>query len=392
MSEFDSIRPYNDDEVGAVLERLLRDTEFLDSIVKFKLSKPLAKLSFAFRSLVRSRLKKEVAKVKTVADFQAQIESYLVKALDETTSEMTVSGLDRLDANSAYLFISNHRDIAMDPALVNLAIYRAGFSTLRIAIGDNLLTKPFASDLMRLNKSFIVNRSATAPREKLKAAKLLSKYIHHSVINDSENVWIAQREGRAKDGLDRTNSAIISMLAYSKPKSQSLSDYVREARIVPVSISYEYDPCDADKAKELYSKDALGSYEKAEHEDVESIARGITGFKGRVHLAFGEPLSKEFEDTDAVTEEIDKQILELYQLSPSNCFAFEALEGRSPDVAVGKKQERFLDMNLDRERKIFAARLESIAEQYRPYFLASYANPVRDKLAAKEQEPALDAG
>ncbi len=381
MSEFDGIRPYNDEEVGPVLQRLLNDKEFLDSIVKFKVSKPLSHFSFALRGLVRARLKKEVEGVNSVTAFQAQIEKYLVRALDQTVSELSVSGLDQLDSQSAYLFVSNHRDIVMDPALVNLVLYRAGFSTLRIAIGDNLLTKPFASDLMRLNKSFIVNRSATAPREKLKAAKLLSKYIHHSVMNDSENVWIAQREGRAKDGLDRTNSAIISMLAYSKPKAQSLSDYIKEARVVPVSLSYEYDPCDADKAMELYSKETLGSYEKAEHEDVQSIARGITGFKGHVNLAFGEPLSKEFENTDSVTAEIDEQILSLYQLHPSNCFAYEALEGKSPDVLVGKDQQRFLDMDVDSERKVFKERLANIDKPYHSHFLASYANPVKDKLS-----------
>ena len=392
MSEFDGIRPYNDEEVPVVLQRLLYDNEFLDSIVKFKLPKSLGKLSFALRGTVRSRLKKEVANVSSVADFQQQIEKYLVRAIDKTVTELSVSGLEKLNASSAYLFISNHRDIAMDPALVNLVLYRAGFTTLRIAIGDNLLTKPFASDLMRLNKSFIVNRSATAPREKLKAAKLLSKYIHHSVMVDSENVWIAQREGRAKDGLDRTNSAIISMLAYSKPKAQNLNEYIREARIVPVSLSYEYDPCDADKARELHAKEELGTYKKAEHEDVQSIARGITGFKGHVNLAFGEVLSGDFENTDAVTKEIDQQILSLYQLHPSNCFAYEMLEGKSPNVLVGKSQRPFLDRDFNEERKFFAARLAQIPESHRPFFLTSYANPVRDKLRIVKSESESDAG
>ena len=136
-----------------------------------------------------------------------------------------------------YLFISNHRDIAMDPAFVNWVLYQNGFKTLRIAIGDNLLTKPFASDLMRLNKCFIVNRSATSPREKLKAAKKLSAYMHHSLTQDKSNLWIAQREGRAKDSLDITNPAIISMLALNKPKQEAFGDYIASLNIVPVSIS-----------------------------------------------------------------------------------------------------------------------------------------------------------
>ena len=383
MSEFDSIRPYNDSEVASVLSRLVNDTEFLDAIIRLKFSKPMAKLGMLLRGTVKRRLAKEANKVASVADFQAQIEHYLVKVIDDTVADLTVSGIEQLDKTQSYLFVSNHRDIAMDPAFVNLVLYRNGFTTLRIAIGDNLLTKPFASDLMRLNKSFIVNRSASGPREKLKAAKLLSKYIHHSVIHDRENVWIAQREGRAKDGLDRTNSAIVGMLSLSKPKAMSTSDFIRDARIVPVSISYEYDPCDADKARELYTKEALGKYEKEEHEDVQSIARGITGYKGRVHLAFGLPLDAEFEDSEAVTEELDRQILKNYHLHLSNCFAYEILEGKSPKVPVGRDQKIFTELDCDDERQKFKERLNSIREEHRSIFLAGYANPVRDKLNVK---------
>ena len=381
MSVFDEIRPYNDGEVTGVLQRLISDEEFLDSVIRFKFGAFGRVFKFALRPLVKLRLNKEVSRIHSVADFQDNIKDYLIKALDTSTSEITVSGIESLDKDSAYLFISNHRDIAMDPALVNLTIYQHGFSTLRIAIGDNLLTKPFTSDLMRLNKSFIVNRSATAPREKLKAARLLSNYIHHSVANDQENVWIAQREGRAKDGLDRTNSAILSMLAMSKQKPQSLGDYISEARVVPVSISYEYDPCDADKARELYQLSQDGAYEKEEHEDVASIARGITGFKGRVHLSFGSPLQGEFENAAAATEALDKEILSNYQLHPSNCIAYEQLEGKSPRVMVADTNGLFIDHDFTEERRIFNARLLEIDEAHRPIFLAGYANPVRDRLS-----------
>lgn len=383
MSEFDQIRPYNDDEVPQVLESLLGDNEFLDAVIKLKIKYPLGPLRPFLRFIVKSGLKKQIADVNTVQDFQQRIETYLVRALDDSSTRFTVTGLDQLDSNKAYLFISNHRDIAMDPALTNLAIYRAGFSTLRIAIGDNLLTKPSASHLMRINKSFIVNRSATAPREKLKAAKLLSKYIHHSVVNDGENVWIAQREGRAKDGLDRTNPAIISMLSYSKPKSQSLAEYIREANIVPVSIAYEFDPCDADKARELFVKSQNGDYQKDEHEDVQSIVRGITGFKGAINVAFGEPLCGDYQSSDEVTAALDKAILANYQLFPSNCIAYEKLERRSPVVRVGEEQALFTTRDFSDERRMFEARLKSIPESHHETFLASYANPVRDKLHAE---------
>ncbi|WP_096084648.1 1-acyl-sn-glycerol-3-phosphate acyltransferase [Agaribacterium haliotis] len=380
MADFDDIRPYNDDEVDQVLDRLLRDREFLDAIVRLKFGAKAMAFAALLRPLVKFAMRRVRAPIHSVADFQAAIEGHLVRVLDETTSSMSVSGLDKLDSKQSYLFICNHRDIAMDPALVNLALYRAGFGTLRIAIGDNLLTKPFASDLMRLNKSFIVNRSASKPREKLKAAKNLSAYIRHSVLEDGENVWIAQREGRAKDGLDRTNSAIISMLALSKDKKQSLSEFIAEARVVPVSISYEYDPCDADKARELYMKSEHGSYEKGEQEDVRSIARGITGYKGHVHVAFGDLLSGQFEDTDAVTAELDKQILNNYQLQPSNAIAYELLQSQPPAVAVGEAGQRFDQCAFEHEKKVFKGRLESVPVAQRDIFLQAYANPVRDRL------------
>lgn len=377
MSEFDEIRPYNDEEVSSVLTRLVYDNELVDSIIRFKFNAVLAKVGFLLRNVVRSRLRKQVKSIHSIADFQSLVEHYLVKAIDDTVTELTVSGLDRLDNKSAYLFISNHRDIAMDPALINISLYRAGFSTLRIAIGDNLLTKPFASDLMRLNKSFIVNRSAKGPREKLKAAKLLSKYIHCSVMNDGENVWIAQREGRAKDGKDRTNSAIINMLSMSKEKRQSFSEYVTEARIVPVSISYEFDPCDVDKTRELYLKALEGRYEKEEHEDVKSIAKGITGFKGRVHLAFGKPLFGDYENSDDVTKEIDKQIIANYKLQCTNVYAYELKEGKPYAEALAS------DTSMEEEKARFHDRLKQLPNEQRDIFLTAYANPIYSKIDAQ---------
>ena len=380
MSEFDELRPYNDSEVRSVLNRLLHDHEFLDAIAKLRLPSVGKYVGFAVRPLIRKKLSKETAEIHSVKDFQDRLELYLGQVLERSINNLSVSGLENLRRDKAHLFISNHRDIAMDPALVNWTLYHNGFTTLRIAIGDNLLTKPFASDLMRLNKSFIVNRSATAPREKLRAAKLLSRYISHSVQVDNENVWIAQREGRAKDGIDKSNSAIISMLAMSRDKEQTLSHYIENARIVPVSISYEYDPCDTDKARELYHKQVHGEYTKDEHEDVQSIAKGITDFKGNVHISFGEELQADYESTDDVALDLDEIILENYVLHGSNCFAYEILQGKSPDVLVGEKQVRFIDSDMDAERKIFKERLAQSDEKFREIYLRGYANPVFAKL------------
>lgn len=386
MSEFDQIRPFSDGEVRGVLGRLMEDAEFIDAIAKLRLPRPLKALAPVLRAWVRARLRKELSQVYSVRDFQEQIESYLGNIIDTTVTEWTVSGLDRLDNQQSHLFVSNHRDISMDPALVNWALYQNGFSTLRIAIGDNLLTKPFASDLMRLNKSFIVNRSATAPREKLKAAKLLSKYIRHSIEQDGENIWIAQREGRAKDGIDKTNSAIIGMFGLSKDKGSGFDEHIRNLNIVPVSISYEYDPCDMDKARELYEKSVNGEYVKSAQEDVQSIAKGITGFKGRVHLSFGEPLTKAFASADEVTKEIDERIKNQYKLQLTNCFAYEMLEKVSPEIPVGPDDTLFTELDITEEREFFKQHVAQCPSAHRDVLLRGYANPVYVKLGVIKLE------
>ncbi len=381
MSEFDAIRPYNDDEVREVLDRLVNDRELLDSVTKFKLPAVGRYIAPLVRPLVKGRLKKEVAHVHAVHDLQNMLECYVSNMLNSTVDNLSISGLEHLNRERAYLFVSNHRDIAMDPAFVNWTLFKNGFSTLRIAIGDNLLTKPFASDLMRLNKSFIVNRSAKAPREKLKAAKLLSQYIHHSIVNDKENVWIAQREGRAKDGDDVTNPAIVSMLMLNKGKQKSFEDYLHEMPIVPVSISYEYDPCDFAKAREIVTKETEGEYQKGQHEDVQSIAKGIVGYKGKVHLAFGKPLDGGLDSVDAIVQRLNHEICDNYHLQLTNCFAYELLEGASPKIRVGESSELFTELHVDDARKKFAMHMENCPQQYRETCLRAYANPVYKKLA-----------
>ncbi len=386
MPDFDDIRPYNDDEVRATLLRLLNDNEFIDAIVRLKrplvgrLMAPLA------RPLARSALNKEIRGVDSVEGFQAKIESYLAKNLNETTTKITVSGLEGLDKAKPYLFISNHRDIAMDPAFINWVLFQSGFKTLRIAIGDNLLTKPFASDLMRLNKCFIVKRSAVSAREKFKAAKKLSGYMHHSLTQDSANLWIAQREGRAKDSLDITNPAIISMLALNKPKLEAFGDYIAALNIVPVSISYEYDPCDEAKARELTITAKQGSYEKAEHEDVQSIARGIAGQKGRVHVSFGAPFTAELDSVEAVATALDRQITENYVLQATNCIAYTIVNGSAPNVLMGADVRPYKEDDHKASMVEFEARLKACPAEWREHFLGIYANPVVAKLALKHAE------
>lgn len=382
MNEFDDIRPYNDDEVRPTLDRILADPELSNAITKLKFPTMSSWLGWLLRPLVKYKLSSELSGVNDVRGFQQIVEKYMTAMISTTARSLTASGLEQLNPQEAYLFISNHRDIAMDPAFVNWTLYHNDCNTLRIAIGDNLLTKPYVSDLMRLNKSFIVNRSAKAPREKLKAAKHLSAYIYHSIVNDKSNIWIAQREGRAKDGCDKTNSAVVGMITLNKPKADSLADYIRQLHIVPVSISYELDPCDAAKARELYHQRTQGSYQKEEHEDVKSIAMGIAGQKGHIHLAFGKVLDGDYQDTDEVVEDIDRQILGNYVLHATNCFAYEMLHGKVPHVNYSEKNIPYKPDELADEKAQFEARMNAIPAEHRDIALGIYANPVVSKLSA----------
>ena len=381
-ARFDDIRPYHDSEVRPTLDRILADSELVEAITKLRFPALASWLGWLLKPLVKRKLTQQLKDVVDVEGFQHIVEKYLSGMMKATMKGMSVSGLDKLDKHGSYLFISNHRDITLDPAFVNWTLYHNGSNTLRIAIGDNLLTKPYVSDLMRLNKSFIVNRSAKAPREKLKAAKHLSAYIHHSIVNENSNIWIAQREGRAKDGFDKTNSAVLSMIMLNKPKTQTIGEYIKELRIVPVALSYELDPCDAAKAKELYMHREEGGYQKEEHEDVKSIAMGIAGKKGQVHVAFGDVIEGDFANTEELAAELDRQIIKKYVFHPTNCFAYERLVGPVPSGVVwGELETLYRADDLKTERTEFNARMDAIPEAHRHIALGIYANAIVSKLA-----------
>ena len=237
MNEFDDIRPYYDSEVPEVLARLAASREFIDTLMTIKYPRLGRLAPWLMRPLISRVLRHSFQKIHNVRDFQEAVGVSMGKLLKNIECHLTVSGQEKLDAEGAYLFISNHRDIAMDPAFVNFVRYHAGYDTVRIAIGDNLMSKDFATDLMRINKSFIVKRSVEGRREKLNALLQLSRYIRFSLIEEHSSVWIAQREGRAKDGVDRTEKALLKMLSLSKQKEQTFADAIRELQVVPVAIS-----------------------------------------------------------------------------------------------------------------------------------------------------------
>jgi len=318
-------------------------------------------------------MKRAFTDVSSVGDFQALMDVQLRKLLTRDNSQLTVRGLEKLDPSQSYLFISNHRDIAMDPALTILALHQKGMDSLRIAIGDNLLTKPFVSDLMRLNKSFIVRRSVAGRREKLAALKHLSAYIRFSLQEEQQSIWIAQREGRAKDGLDGTETALLKMLALCKSKSQSFGELIQGLNVVPVSLSYEWDPCDGAKAKELYALQNDGAYKKAEHEDFASIYRGIVGNKGHIYVTFGDLLNESFDDAASLAAEVDRQIIGNYRLQATHWIAYERLHGLSEQAEQVKQG---LDADWQAVTRAFDERLATIPEEHRETLLAAYANPV----------------
>ncbi|MFV0477585.1 MAG: 1-acyl-sn-glycerol-3-phosphate acyltransferase [Parahaliea sp.] len=378
---FADIRPYRDDEVPAVLAQLLHNPELLDALASLSMGRLARWVPWLCRPLVRFYLARQLRGVQDIYGMQMVVKAYMDRMIADRTGGFTVSGLEQLDAGRPYLFMSNHRDIAMDPAFTNYALNQGGRDTVRIAIGDNLLTKPWVSDLMRLNKSFIVKRSVSGPRELLAASKKLSEYIRHSLLQENSPIWIAQREGRAKDGIDRTEPAVLKMLSMSRDKQAStLSRHIRELGIVPVSIAYEVDPCDALKARELYQRATTGSYIKSEQEDVSSIGRGISGQKGRVHVSFGTALAGEYETADDIARAVDEQIISLYCLHPTNLYAYEMLNGHKPELPTNVCQEAG-----EWSRKAFVARIEAMPEEHRAYALGIYANAVVGKLALADQ-------
>ncbi|GIR14757.1 MAG: hypothetical protein CM15mP25_5120 [Gammaproteobacteria bacterium] len=256
----------------------------------------------------------------------------------------------------------------MDPAYANYALHRAGANTLAIAIGDNLL-QALGGRLMRLNKSFVVKRNVTGPRALLAATKLLSQYIRDSVNTGRDPIWIAHREGRAKDGRDLTEPAVIKMLTLSRERGEAPEAVLSDLNIVPLVIAYEVDPCDALKAAELAAGEG---YVKAEFEDVSSIARGITGEKGCVHLHFGEPLSANL-SVEEVVAALDRQMTQHYRLYQTNRWAWEWLHGESVPAALAFQKVS--------DRAVVSGRIESAPSEHRQWLLTMYANPVSRQLA-----------
>lgn len=390
MQEFDAIRPYGDEEVEDAVSRLCNDPDFLLMIGRFRSPFFARWFPGLLRTRVRAWLWKQFGSARTIRDIQLRVADHVTDLVNRTTTRLTSSGLDQLDPNSAYLFVCNHRDIVFDPMVVNHLLHLHGFDTTRIAIGDNLLKNPVFAEMMRLNKSFVVQRDIQSPREMRQVFLTLSGFINHS-LQDGHSIWIAQREGRAKDGVDLTDPAIIKMFYMSLKKGGlGFAEAMNRLRIVPVSIAYEYDPCDADKARELETRERTGSYTKAENEDTEQIVKGLTGFKGHVHVHFGQPITDAPDNAKDLATLIDSEIHSNYHLHASNLVAYEmqgtAAPGREPagsgreEVATAASRT---PAELSAAREELSRRARACDEAARPYLLAMYANPVISSLSAR---------
>ncbi len=364
-SDFNDIRPYRDNEVKDVLSDLISSDGFEQGI-GFMTGRPSGKLSSNELEFLKSRMRS----VNSVSQFQKEIviELMLKPMITRTIKEITSSGLENLDDNVPYIYISNHRDITLDPALLNYVLIEAGKDTVEIAFGDNLLINDFVSTLIRINKSFIVKRGLSIT-EQLNASIKLSRYIYHT-YSSGNSIWIAQREGRAKDGNDITNPAVLRMLTLSTRDSGiSVADFFKDVKIVPVSISYEYDPCDSMKALELFRKSTDPAYKKNKNEDLLSISKGISGKKGRVHYAFGSPIDDRCDSEKEMAVRLDTEIQSNYRLWPSNYIAYDLINNT----------REYSDNYDSTDEELFNKRIERLNQEVKRILLMSYANPLINK-------------
>lgn len=369
--EFQEIRPYTEEEYPVVLNRVISSSFLLDTLRKIKWPKCPGILKPAANGLIRIYVKKHLKGIKTRQEFQKKliIGRFMKWIIDHTTNGMTYSGIENLKKDTAYLYISNHRDIVLDVAFISCVMTDIDFNTIEIAIGDNLLVNQFVEDLIRINRSFIVKRNLP-PREQIAASITLSKYINYT-MKEGNSIWIAQREGRAKDGEDLTNPAVIKMIYLSQRKSGvQFSEYINNINIVPVAISYELDPLDNLKGWELHRKKTRGSHEKRKQEDLVSMFFGIKGMKGRVHLSFGEPLKGDFPNDKVVADTIDRFIRKNYHVWPTNYIAYDTVNQTS----------RFTGEYTPEEKDIFLKRFRHLPSTVRDIVLGTYARAVTHKM------------
>jgi glycerol-3-phosphate O-acyltransferase len=371
MQKFDAIRPFYDAEVNEA--------------IRFSLNHPMMKaiMDFTFPDVDSEVWKEQLRRTHSIRDFQCNfIYQSVRKVLEKSSDGLTTSGFERLEKNTSYLFISNHRDIILDTSLLNVCLFDHGLVMTASAIGDNLVKRDFMNTLAKLNRNFLVQRGLS-PRELLQSSKLLSEYIGQLLLRENRSVWIAQREGRTKDGNDATHTGVLKMLAMGSDET-NVMDYFKKIKIVPVSISYEYDPTDALKMPQLMAEAKEETYIKEKNEDFITLLSGIIGQKKRIHIHVGAILDSEIDQikaendnankqVQALAQVIDDSILQSYKLWPTNYIAYDLLNNCN----------EFASNYTEDEKSLFERRLElkidCANEIMKEGFLNMYANPVVNK-------------
>jgi len=378
IKEFDEIRPYEAGEMQQAFNDLLNDRQFSAIMKGF--------VPWLPKGLRNGLLKLAFTGVKTPLDFQMRFMKPVVKWIIRKHSDGATFEDELIpdDKSLRYTFLSNHRDIVLDSAFLDVLLVEAGYpTTVEIGIGDNLLIYPWIKRLVRMNKAFTVRRGLTA-HEMMRSSQLMSRYIHYAVNEKHENIWIAQREGRAKDSSDHTQDAVLKMLAMGGP--------VKELNIVPLTISYEFDPCDYLKAQEFQQKRDNPAFKKSRQDDLDNMKTGIFGYKGRVHYRCGTPINQWLDELEGLprneyfallSKRIDTEIHRGYRLYPCNYIALDMLEGQQTYTAHYTQQdaarfEKYLQGQLDK------IKIPNKDEAFlRERMLTMYANPVRNYLATQ---------
>ncbi len=370
--DFRDISPYTDKEVSYQIDNLISNKLFFKTLAHFLYPSSSKIFSGLIEIFIKSKFKTSFQSAKSIKEFQSSLAPYVEEMINRTTDGFTFSGEENLSTDPS-IYIGNHRDIALDAAFLNFLLYQENKETVRIAIGDNLLDGNFAEILMRLNKSFVVHRDIHGIKETLKRLTKLSKYIDHSLFKDKESIWIAQKEGRANDGNDFSDVAILKMLYLCKRKELSFSEWVKTTNIIPISISYEYDPLDIIKATGWDHHETM-TLEEINKSDLDELATGLFGHKGRVHLHICEPIDFEGDVVEELSAKIEQDILTNYKIWPTSHIAAKALSFTDPTFNYFDESQ----IDSDQENK-FLKRFDGIEERVRNECLETYVRPMFNK-------------
>lgn len=375
--DFDQLRPYNDDEIHAAIDSLLHDRQF-SRILKGAL--PILPLG-----ITRGLLKLTTLGIDSTLRFQMRIMRPIVNhVLRKCSTGRTFQYTGIQPGKERYTFLSNHRDIVLDSAILDIMLYNNGFpTTCEIAIGDNLLIYPWIRTLVRLNKAFIVHRNISR-HELYESSMLISRYMHHVINKKHENIWIAQREGRAKDSSDQTQVSLLKMLSMS---GNDPLERIKELNIVPLAISYEYDPCDYLKAKEFQQKRDDAGWKKSKQDDLMNMKTGIFGQKGHIHYQTARPVNTWIDELKGLDKaeffaelasRLDREIHHNYRLFPGNYVADDLLSGTPAHANHYTHKEKLAFEKYIKERMVLIDLPNRDEAFLREKLLTMYANPVRN--------------